>query len=133
MPWLGSCSAITPPLLPQPDLPTWLDNDLGNQLMLNVPPHVSLQDKVRDALAKHGGVEGIAAALHTNERQGISTTSPVADQSVEGRQRIFGPNKFREVQQKSFFKLLWENLQDPVLILLMVAALVSAALAAGGP
>lgn len=86
---------------------------------------MSPQDKDRDALAKRGGVEGIAAALHTNERQGISTMSPVADQSVEGRQHTFGPNRFREVQQKSFFRLLWENLQDPVLILLMVAALVS--------
>ena len=94
---------------------------------------MSLQDKDRDALAKHGGVEGIAAALHTSERQGISTMSSMADQSVEGRQRIWGANKFREVQQKSFFKLLWENLQDPVLILLMVAALVSAALAAVWP
>ena len=92
---------------------------------------MSLQDKDRDALAKHGGVEGIAAALHTSKRQGISTTTAVADQS--DRQRIFGPNKFREVQQKSFFKLMWENLQDPVLILLMVAALVRAALAAVGP
>ncbi len=88
---------------------------------------MSLQDKDKDALAKHGGVVGIAASLHTNERQGISTTSPMADQSVAGRQRIFGANTFREVQQKSFFKLLLENLQDPVLILLMVAALVSAA------
>eukprot|EP00891_Asterochloris_glomerata_P007553 jgi/Astpho2/7553/e_gw1.00115.5.1_t len=100
--------------------------------MSNRPP-VSPQDKDRDALAKRGGVEGIAAALHTNERQGISTMSPVADQSVEGRQHTFGPNRFREVQQKSFFRLLWENLQDPVLILLMVAALVSTVLGAAVP
>ena len=45
--------------------------------------------------------------------------------AFEQRQSVFGQNRFKELPQKSFFMLLWENLQDPTLILLMIAALVS--------
>lgn len=44
--------------------------------------------------------------------------------SLAGRQQHFGANAFKEVKQKAFWSLLFENLKDPTLILLMVAALV---------
>lgn len=48
-----------------------------------------------------------------------------AELSIEGRQQRFGANVFKEVKQKAFWSLLFENLKDPTLILLMAAALVS--------
>ncbi|DBA78916.1 TPA: hypothetical protein ACH3X1_008797 [Trebouxia sp. C0004] len=71
--------------------------------------------------------EGIAKSLLTSTTDGITTT-PEGDLSLEHRRRIFGANAFKEVKQKAFWSLLFENLQDPTLILLMVAALVSTVL-----
>ena len=70
-------------------------------------------------------MQGIAAALQTSPVRGLDTQTADADQTLQGRQRVFGANKFKEVQQKAFFQLVFENLQDPILILLIVAALVS--------
>ena len=70
-------------------------------------------------------MQGIAAALQTSPVRGLDTQTAHADQTLQGRQRVFGANKFKEVQQKAFFQLVFENLQDPILILLIVAALVS--------
>lgn len=38
--------------------------------------------------------------------------------------QVFGCNSLKEVPLKSFFSLVWENLQDPILLLLIAAALV---------
>ena len=56
---------------------------------------------------------------------GLTRRQPMQTRPCQGRQRVFGANKFKEVQQKAFFQLVFENLQDPILILLIVAALVS--------
>ncbi|KAA6423560.1 MAG: P-type ATPase [Trebouxia sp. A1-2] len=74
-----------------------------------------------------GGVHGLAKSLLTSTTEGITPT-PEGDLSLEHRRRIFGANAFKEVKQKAFWSLLFENLQDPTLILLMVAALVSTVL-----
>ncbi len=87
--------------------------------------HASLQSRDKEVLGKHGGVQGIAAALQTSPVRGLDTQTAHADQTLQGRQRVFGANKFKEVQQKAFFQLVFENLQDPILILLILAALVS--------
>lgn len=42
------------------------------------------------------------------------------------RRAAFGANKFKAIPPKNFFKLWFGNLQDPTLIMLMVAALVGA-------
>ena len=83
-----------------------------------------MQDKNKDALKQHGGVQGLAQALVTDTANGLKSAA-AGDLSIDGRKQAFGANKFKEVQQKAFFALLWENLQDPILILLMVAAAVS--------
>ena len=82
-----------------------------------------LQNKDREKLEALGGIQGLANALSTSTSDGI-TLSPQGDLSLEHRQRVFGANAFKEVQQKAFLTLLLGNLKDPTLILLMVAALV---------
>jgi magnesium-transporting ATPase (P-type) len=52
----------------------------------------------------------------------LAATGPL---SIESRRETFGSNKFKEVKPKNFFILWFENLCDPTLILLMVAAAVS--------
>ena len=82
-----------------------------------------LQNKDREKLEALGGIQGLAKALSTSTNDGI-TFSPQGDLSLEHRQRVFGANAFKEVQQKAFLTLLLGNLKDPTLILLMAAALV---------
>ena len=82
-----------------------------------------LQNKDREKLEALGGIQGLAKALSTSTSDGI-TLSPQGDLSLEHRQRAFGANAFKEVQQKAFLTLLLGNLKDPTLILLMAAALV---------
>lgn len=76
---------------------------------------------------EHGGVEGLAAALKVDINEGLNP-GITGDTSVESRQTAFGVNRFKAVPLKSFFALLLGNLQDPTLILLMVAALISTVL-----
>lgn len=83
-----------------------------------------LQSKNRNKLESLGGVSGLAAALKTSTSDGVTLASD-GDLSLAGRQQHFGANAFKVVKQKAFWSLLFENLQDPTLILLMVAALVS--------
>lgn len=85
---------------------------------------VTLQNKDREALNKFGGTAGLTKALRTDLHQGLDA-STTGDTSVSNRKKVFGSNTFKEVPQKPFFALLFDNLQDPTLILLMAAALVS--------
>ena len=82
-----------------------------------------MQNKDREKLEAIGGVQGLAKALSTSTSDGV-TLSPQGDLSLEHRQRVFGANAFKEVKQKAFLSLLLNNLKDPTLILLMMAALV---------
>lgn len=44
---------------------------------------------------------------------------------IERRRKIFGPNEIPATPAKSFFRLVWEALQDATLIILLVSAIVS--------
>ena len=68
-------------------------------------------------------MSGLEEALRTSTSSGIDTQG-AANLSVQKRQKHFGANKFKDVAQKAFFTLFWENLKDPTLVLLMAAALV---------
>ena len=83
-----------------------------------------MQHKDEAALEKIGGVEGLAAALRVDVQQGLDPDAS-GDISLERRQQLYGTNKFAQVPLKSFWALLFENLSDKILILLMVAATVS--------
>lgn len=76
-----------------------------------------------DALHRYGGVEGLATLLLSDAHKGLDplATGPA---SVSAHREAFGANEFAEVPPKSFFVIAWENLHDPIIILLCVAALV---------
>jgi len=82
----------------------------------------SPQTKSKEHLVKLGGVEGLAAKLGTSLSKGISTSKD-AD-AMQRRRDAFGENRSKTVEMKSFWAMVYENLQDPTLILLMAAALV---------
>lgn len=67
-----------------------------------------------------GGSAGVAKKLNSSLESGISGTA--AD--VEKRSQVFYDNKMPERPYSSFMELLWEAFQDPVLIILLVAATV---------
>ena len=52
---------------------------------------------------------------------------------MELRQQWFGANKLKEIPTKSFFRLWFGNLKDPIIIMLMAAALVSTILGVAVP
>ena len=82
-----------------------------------------VQHKDSEGLEKVGGPEGLAKALNTSLDDGINPDA-VDDTSAQRRAELFGANKFPQVPLKSFFVLLWGNLSDKILILLMIAATV---------
>ena len=71
-----------------------------------------------------GGVEKLAKTLHTDTHRGLDATAS-GPSSVAEHSRVFGANKFKEVPSKNFFVLCWENIQDPIILLLIAAATVS--------
>jgi Ca2+-transporting ATPase len=77
-----------------------------------------------EALRRLGGVDALAKILHTDPHHGLDHTA-AGPASVAEHSRVFGANKFKAVPPKSFFVLCWENLQDPIILLLIAAALVS--------
>jgi len=82
------------------------------------------EDKDMKELTKVGGAEGLAAALKTDLRQGLESEGS-GPASVQAHAEAFGPNTYKEVPAKSFFALVYENIKDPIILLLIGAALVS--------
>ena len=74
-------------------------------------------------------MQGLCEALQCTSSRGLdpSPAGSSGQAGLEQRRQAFGANEFREVPTKSFFALLFENLKDPTLLLLMAAALVSPA------
>lgn len=72
---------------------------------------------------------GVASALQTSLTDGIDQTHP----SVELRREVFGENSLPELPSKGFFTLWLHALRDPIIIMLMAAALVSTILGAAVP
>jgi hypothetical protein len=93
----------------------------------------ALQNKDLHNLRSLGGVSGLARAICSHERDGLDPGAAAGSpQSVGEHARVFGPNSFQQVPSKNFFALAWENVQDPIILLLVAAALVRAPLAGGG-
>lgn len=80
------------------------------------------QNKDKVGLKQLGGSAGLAKALHSDTVEGIN---PNGHASISDRHAEFGANRFKELPQKSFWSMVFEALQDPTLLLLMAAALVS--------
>jgi Ca2+-transporting ATPase len=86
-----------------------------------------LQNKDNQKLAEYGFPEGLARVLGTSHTQGLDPEGKDA-LSVESRQEIYGANRFKERKTKGLHVLVFEQLKDPTLILLMCAAAVSLSL-----
>lgn len=82
-----------------------------------------IQNRSREELETLGGVDGLAESLRTNLKSGLDAKTDGTG-SLAQREQAYGANKFKDVPQKAFFRLFWENLKDPTLVLLMAAALV---------
>ena len=66
--------------------------------------------------------EEVLTELNTIAAHGLSTAE------VESRMQAYGPNQLTEAPPTSFWQMLWEQFNNFVVILLIVAAIVSAAL-----
>ncbi|KAN0132462.1 hypothetical protein V8E53_009721 [Lactarius tabidus] len=93
-----------------------------------------------------GGALGLIRGLGTSRRHGLSTNparhldavtpygmqitppSPADEATIEDRQRVYGQNILPQHPSKSLLRLMWLAIQDKVLVLLLVAAVVSLAL-----
>ncbi|DBB05302.1 TPA: hypothetical protein ACH3X3_010532 [Trebouxia sp. C0006] len=82
------------------------------------------ENKDKAGLKQLGGLSRVAQALHTDTLCGVDQIRA----GISDRQAEFGVNQFKELPQKSFWSMVFEGLQDPTLILLMAAALVSTVL-----
>jgi Ca2+-transporting ATPase len=70
-------------------------------------------------LRKHGGLDGLAAELHTDARHGID------DDLWPARKRHFGDNHLPPPPSKSFFQFMFIAMQDKMLLLLCAASIAS--------
>jgi P-type Ca2+ transporter type 2C len=88
------------------------------------PGHLSklLPRKNFAALHRLQGPDGLAKALHTDLESGL----PKKD-DLETRRRIFGSNDMPKQPPKTLLQLIWLAMQDKILILLSIAAIVSLA------
>lgn len=69
----------------------------------------------------YGGTIDICKKLYTSPTNGLSGNA----EDIEHRRDTFGSNIIPPKPTKSFFRLVWEALQDTTLIILQVAAVVS--------
>jgi len=144
-------------LAPLPEDEHWFKVE-GQNPFAFTPGHLSrlINPKNYAAFVALGGLEGLERGLRTDSKSGLSldetglsgsisfedATSPntptksfpeLTDDAIErgafaDRQRVFGRNVLPERKSKTLLRLIWEALQDKVLILLSVAAVVSLAL-----
>lgn len=77
-----------------------------------------------EKLRQLGGVAGLCSVLKTDQHHGLSQAGK-GSESIEEHRRVYGANTLPEVPQKNFFVLCFENIQDPIILLLIAAALVS--------
>ncbi len=80
-----------------------------------------MENKGAKTLDDFGGVESIATTLGSNLTKGLSSED-VADPE---REEIYGSNRTVEKKGANYFELIWDALQDPTLIILIIAALIS--------
>ncbi|KAF9575381.1 hypothetical protein EC968_003432 [Mortierella alpina] len=109
-----------------------------------------IDPKSPETLEAYGGIQGVLAGLHADPVKGLAThnqplatvvsgesekaessaahgksTGPV---SLEDRVTYFGRNVLPKRKPKSIFQLMWMALQEKILILLLIAAVVSVGL-----
>jgi magnesium-transporting ATPase (P-type) len=95
------------------DLSKWVRDCFENSLVGQV------KSKVIPGLEQLGGEEGLIKSLNTN------TTTGIRDHEVETRRSVFGSNYVEPEPPASIWELAWDALQDPCLLFLCFAAVVS--------
>jgi hypothetical protein len=78
-----------------------------------------------DKLRQLGGVSGLADTVQSHAHHGLDPSVAGGPASIEEHRRVFGANTMPPMAQKNFFVLCFENIQDPIILLLIAAALVS--------
>lgn len=78
-----------------------------------------------EKLRQLGGVTGLADTLQSHAHQGLDPGVTAGPASIEEHRRVFGANTMPSMPQKNFFMLCFENIQDPIILLLIAAALVN--------
>ncbi|KAG2453047.1 hypothetical protein HYH02_002382 [Chlamydomonas schloesseri] len=92
------------------------------------------ENKDMEFFARVGKAEGMAKLLASSVESGLNPDPhATGDDSVQEHRRVFGENRHAETPPKNFFVLVWEVVQDPILILLIAAAAVSTILGAAIP
>lgn len=76
---------------------------------------------------EYGGIEEIAVHLKTNLKDGL----PPHEAELEARRREFGRNYIEPIPPKSFLALMFDALQDKVLLILLGCAILSIILSVG--
>ncbi|EDQ88387.1 uncharacterized protein MONBRDRAFT_9247 [Monosiga brevicollis MX1] len=68
-----------------------------------------------------GGAKGLADKVKSDLDRGISGT----EEDLANRAHVFGANKTPDVDAKTLLELMWEAAQDPILLVLGIAAIIS--------
>lgn len=79
------------------------------------------KDDAAKALEKYEGVESIAEQLETNLKTGLNG----APQDLESRRSFYGINQLPQNPPRSFLALCLDAIQDPTLLILIGAAVLS--------
>ena len=121
----GSAGNAAPPKI-KPGVFTELQTKAPGDFGCRLPQLVELisergTDGMERLYQRFGGPTGLASKLKTDMARGISNK----DEDIEERQHVFGANRTPDVRSKNLFELMWEAFQDPILIVLMVAAIIS--------
>ena len=83
-------------------------------------------EEQQEHLKRHGRLTGLAAKLRTHLTNGLDP-SDAHDHAMRAEQ--FGKNQIPATPSKSFLSLMWEAVQDKILIILIICAFFSLVLA----
>ncbi|KAG2437196.1 hypothetical protein HXX76_005860 [Chlamydomonas incerta] len=84
-------------------------------------------EKDQEAFKRLGGAAGIAQALGTDLKEGLS------DAGVDASKQAFGVNSFPEKPPPSFLSMLLEAAKDPMIVILLIVAIITIVLGAAVP
>jgi len=82
-------------------------------------------DGIKELNETFGGLDGLEKKLQTNLITGL-TGDPI---DLLNRKKIFGRNEIPKKSSKSFFRLIFEAIQDVTLIILIICSMISFGLA----
>ncbi|EGZ10538.1 hypothetical protein PHYSODRAFT_520956 [Phytophthora sojae] len=90
----------------------------GDLIRLVETPH----EKIAEQLESVGGLDGVAAALRVDLRQGLDAKD-AAD--LRNREDFFGKNYIPPPKAKGFLELMWDAFQDITIIILTISGIFS--------